>query len=150
MLRRNASGTVEEIEEHLAAGKPAMIYFSSQPVTPESVDVDQYRSRRDFRDTCEKRGLIEKYESLSEFRAKLTRQLTQAAISNLAGEPITDDAVGQGQHAIQDIPRLSALAMEMLTAAAHDPSRDILKLAMLGGTMIQLNGTAFAKPGDAR
>jgi len=26
------SGTVEEIEEHLRAGKPAMIYFSSAPV----------------------------------------------------------------------------------------------------------------------
>src|SRR4051794_33094357 len=28
------SGTVEEIEEHLKAGKPAMIYFSSAPVRP--------------------------------------------------------------------------------------------------------------------
>src|SRR5438552_9179076 len=32
------SGTVEEIEEHVKAGKPAMIYFSSAPVRPDSVD----------------------------------------------------------------------------------------------------------------
>jgi hypothetical protein len=36
------SGTVEEIEEHLQAGKPAMIYFSAAPVVPESVDRQQY------------------------------------------------------------------------------------------------------------
>src|SRR5437763_1467261 len=35
-----ASGTVEEIEEHLAAGKPAMLYFSSAPVHLDSVDRD--------------------------------------------------------------------------------------------------------------
>jgi hypothetical protein len=32
------SGTVEEIEEHIGAGKPAMIYFSSAPVRPDSID----------------------------------------------------------------------------------------------------------------
>jgi len=144
------SGTVEEIEEHIAAGKPTMIYFSSQPVTLESVDSDQYQRLRDFRDTCEKRGLIEKYESLSEFRAKLTRQLSQATINKLAGEPITDDAVGQDQNATQNTPQLSALAREMLTAAAHDPNGDILRLGMMGGTVIQSNGIAFAKLGDAR
>jgi hypothetical protein len=29
------SGTVEEIEKHVAAGKPTMIYFSSKPIAPE-------------------------------------------------------------------------------------------------------------------
>jgi hypothetical protein len=31
------SGSVEEIERHLAAGKPAMLYFSNSPVHPDSV-----------------------------------------------------------------------------------------------------------------
>lgn len=35
------SGTVEEIEEHLAAKKPTMLYFSSAPVRPDSVDNEQ-------------------------------------------------------------------------------------------------------------
>jgi hypothetical protein len=39
-----ASGTVEEIERHIDSGKPAMLYFSSAPVMPDSVDPDQYRS----------------------------------------------------------------------------------------------------------
>ena len=33
------SGTVEEIEEHIRAGKSAMIYFSSAPVLPDSIDM---------------------------------------------------------------------------------------------------------------
>ena len=35
------SGTVEEINEHVAGGKPAMIYFSDAPVRPDSVDDTQ-------------------------------------------------------------------------------------------------------------
>src|SRR5258708_18293745 len=128
------SGTVEEIEEHLAAGKPAMIYFSSQPVTPESVDVVQYQRLRDFRDSCEKKGLIEKYESLSEFRAKLTRQIAQAAINNLAGGDINGQHVDDDQSAPPTTPQLSELARKILTTAAHDPGGDILKLEMLAGT----------------
>ena len=32
------SGTVEEIQEHIEADKPVMIYFSGRPVIPSSVD----------------------------------------------------------------------------------------------------------------
>src|SRR5947207_5128394 len=53
-----ASGTVEEIEEHVKAGKPAMVYFSSAPVRPDSVDEKQYQALKEFRHECERRGLI--------------------------------------------------------------------------------------------
>lgn len=37
------SGTVEEIERHMNAGKPAMLYFSNTPFDdPKSSDPDQY------------------------------------------------------------------------------------------------------------
>lgn len=75
-----ASGTVEEIEEHLAAGKPAMLYFSNTPVHPDSVDDAQYKALREFRSACQKRGLIESYDSLEEFREKFRRQLAQTII----------------------------------------------------------------------
>ena len=64
----SASGTVEEIEEHLSTGKPAMIYFSSEPVHPDSIDPEQYQGLLRFKNTCKQRGLIEEYESLREFR----------------------------------------------------------------------------------
>src|SRR5215213_9400835 len=40
----HASGAVEEIEEHVAAGKPAMLYFSTAPAPLDAVDPDQYRA----------------------------------------------------------------------------------------------------------
>ena len=43
------SGTAEEIQEHIAAGKPAMIYFSNVPVRPDSVDDSQYKSLQEFK-----------------------------------------------------------------------------------------------------
>jgi hypothetical protein len=50
MFRRlKPPGRTEEIEEHLRAGKPAMIYFSNAPVRPDSVDEAQYRALRKFR-----------------------------------------------------------------------------------------------------
>jgi hypothetical protein len=33
----SASGSAEEIERHVQAGKPAMVYFSTAPVAPESL-----------------------------------------------------------------------------------------------------------------
>ncbi len=35
------SGTVEEIEKFVAARKPAMLYFSSRPVSPSKIDLKQ-------------------------------------------------------------------------------------------------------------
>ena len=39
-----ASGAVEEIEEHVSAGKPAMLYFSSAPTPLDAVDAAHVQS----------------------------------------------------------------------------------------------------------
>lgn len=70
-----ASGTVEEIERHIASGKPAMLYFSSQPAVLDSVDQEQYSQLKSFKQSCTNKGLYEGYDSLSEFRDKFYRQL---------------------------------------------------------------------------
>lgn len=75
-----ASGTVEEIEKHVAAGKPAMLYFSNAPVHPDSVDPAQYQALREFRDRYTKRGLVEMYASIAEFREKFARQFAQTLL----------------------------------------------------------------------
>jgi hypothetical protein len=82
--QKSASGTAEEIEEHLAAGKPAMIYFSSAAVIPESVDPKQLKALVRFRENLRKRGLIETYDSIVDFREELSRQLAQTVIRAFA------------------------------------------------------------------
>src|SRR5450759_2687500 len=56
---QSLSGSAEEIERHLKAGKPAMVYFSTAPFAEESVDMGQYRLLGEFREWCNDRGLTE-------------------------------------------------------------------------------------------
>ena len=69
------SRTIEEIKEFQKSGKPVMIYFSSTPVVPGSVDLKQYGLLMKFMDDCLKNGLVEGYDSILEFREKLSRQI---------------------------------------------------------------------------
>jgi hypothetical protein len=69
------SGTVEEIEEHLKAGKPALLYFSTALILPDSMDTEQYSRLKNFRKSCQSRGLYESYSNPEEFRSKFSRQL---------------------------------------------------------------------------
>jgi hypothetical protein len=44
------SGTVEEIDQFVAAGKPALLYFSSRPIDPNKIDLTQHKKLRRFKD----------------------------------------------------------------------------------------------------
>ncbi len=70
-----ASGTVEEIEEHLKAGKPVMIYFSTAPVRLETVDQDQCRKLQEYREECKRRGLVETFDGPAEFESRFRTHL---------------------------------------------------------------------------
>jgi len=69
------SGTIEEIERHLEANRPAMIYFSNAPVAPDCLDQRQYKSVQKAKDEFRKRGLIEEFENFEDFQRKFGRQL---------------------------------------------------------------------------
>ena len=76
------SGTVEEIRKHVEAGKPAMVYFSTAPVAPQSLDQDQYARLTEFKKWCKTQGLIEEYDNLSDFSDKFRRQIQIAVRDN--------------------------------------------------------------------
>ncbi|CAO3403523.1 hypothetical protein [Azospirillum palustre] len=71
-----ASGTVEEIEQFIESKKPVLLYFSSMPITPESVDLDQYKLLKEFKEQCYSRGLVASYEDVGQFRNLLRDHLT--------------------------------------------------------------------------
>lgn len=70
------SGTVEEIERFREEGKPVMLYFSSVPVIPESIDPEQYESLTNYRNQLQEEGLIWTYESISDLRGQFQRHLS--------------------------------------------------------------------------
>lgn len=105
-----ASGTVEEIEEFRKAGKPVLLYFSSVPVVLESVDAEQYKRLLQFKDQCQREGLVSRYESIGELREQLQRHIT-STINLLHGLPA--DAAKKGE---DDEKRAQRSALEMFSS----------------------------------
>ncbi|HEY9226309.1 MAG TPA: hypothetical protein VIP11_06670 [Gemmatimonadaceae bacterium] len=148
-----ASGSVEEIEEHLAVEKPAMLYFSSAPVHPDSVDPKQYEALRAFRDSCKSRGVYESYNDLAEFRNDLSRalqiRLNEAPFIGACDAENGDASeIRVGRAAAP--PALSREAQQLLKMAGQDPQGTILRLSYGGGTTVQSNDHVFTEDTNAR
>jgi hypothetical protein len=71
------SGTVEEIERFIRAGKPVLIYFSQEPVVPNSIDAVEYEHLNTFRESLKARGLFDGYSSQEELWRKASAALTR-------------------------------------------------------------------------
>lgn len=153
------SGSVEEIERHLAAGKPAMVYFSTAPVAQEALDIEQYRLLGEFRAWCNDKGLTETVENIVEFRQTFSRQLQIKLHDNPYLRAIVESASaipGVGKPTILQGPsaddglHLSEEAGQLLLEAATDQHGTILKAVTFGGQFIQTNGKTFGDPSDRR
>ena len=141
-----ASGAVEEIEEHIKAGKPAMLYFSSAPAPLDSVDPDQYRALKAFKDSCKTRGLFEIYADVDDFRRKLSRDLQIV----MNGDVLATAETKTGVTGAPQSPALSTDAMAMLAAAGADASGTILYGRYGGGSEISSGDQVFNEDSSAR
>lgn len=143
------SGTVEEIEEHVAAGKPAMIYFSSQPVVPESIDLEQYAEVKSFKAKCKELGLIETFDDDSQFKEKFSKHLPVS----LNNSPYLQELMSASSNQLtiqteirnqdKEVIDLSVESMILLKAAASKDNGTILKIASNRGRVIQAGGETF-------
>jgi len=70
-----ASGTIEEINAHIASGKPAMIYFSARPVVIDTIDEEQTALLKKFKAGLQQQAQYQVYESIHDFETRLTNQL---------------------------------------------------------------------------
>src|SRR5437867_1242988 len=52
------SGTVEELDKFVAAGKPALLYFSRRPIDPNEIDPKQLKKLKSFKHATYKRALV--------------------------------------------------------------------------------------------
>ena len=111
-----ASGAVEEIEEHLKAGKPAMLYFSSAPASPDSIDAGQYQALKAFKDSCKTRGLFSTYSNVDDFRRKFSRDLQ----ITMSSHSVASSGETTPSRASSDA--LSPDAAALLAAASADAS----------------------------
>lgn len=78
------SGTAEEIEQFRSEGKPVLLYFSSAPAVPDSIDADQYKALVEYKKGLSESGLYFIYESLADFRDQLQRHFASHMIDLIA------------------------------------------------------------------
>jgi len=81
------SGTAEEIDRFVAAGKPALLYFSSRPIAPNKIDLRQYEKLRNFKDATYEKALTGSFSGLDELRQTLIRDLMRQVRGLKANEP---------------------------------------------------------------
>lgn len=72
---KEESGSVEEIREFIAKGKPVLLYFSKVPVVPDSLDEMQWNKLKAFRNECQEKGIVYAYESVEKLRELLRSHL---------------------------------------------------------------------------
>ncbi|MGA2937404.1 MAG: hypothetical protein ABSF52_09945 [Syntrophobacteraceae bacterium] len=111
------SGTVEGIEEFRNSGKPILLYFSSVPVMPGSVDPEQYKRLLEFKRGFRRHGLTEDYSSIGELREKLLRHLTRV-VKDVHGEP--DFVSTRVRKTLGESERMQTQLRTLLTRAELD------------------------------
>ncbi len=81
------SGTVEEIDQFVGAGKPALLYFSSRPIDPNRIDLAQHRRLKEFKESTYSTALTGGFAGLDELRHILVRDLLRQVREMKAGRP---------------------------------------------------------------
>jgi hypothetical protein len=71
---RAVSGTAEELERMVQAGKPVHCYFSTQSL-PNNADLEQVQALRNFKHELSRRGLVADFKSLDHLREQIRRAL---------------------------------------------------------------------------
>lgn len=112
---RNVSGTAEEIEWFIKNNRPVMVYFSSQPIDPTKLNLDQYRDLKAFQVKLQKVGLTGSYTSATDLAEKLLDQITINVRNLLVGKlvrNVTESEFKKTVKAINDITKTGQVYIE--------------------------------------
>lgn len=140
-----ASGTVEEIEEHRKAGKPAMLYFSKAPVSPDNLDNEQYEKLKIFKAWAKGQGLVADFVNSDDFRSRFRRDLEltlrdNTRLSKIMGGIVESNAHSESSRYARKY--LSSEASQLLTAAyTYGVSISINRFQ--SGAFLRVGGTEF-------
>jgi hypothetical protein len=94
------SGTVEEIDQFVEAGKPALLYFSSRPVDPNRIDLKQHKKLKEFKAVTYQKALVGSFSRVDELRQLILRDLTRT-IRSLKPARQTPDRIEQAARITQ-------------------------------------------------
>lgn len=82
--RTAASGTAEEIDRFLEAGKPVSLFFSARPVQPGSIDQEQWAALQEFKRRLESTALLSTYQDLGELERLVSSAIVRTVRERFA------------------------------------------------------------------
>lgn len=145
------SGTVEEITKHVAAGKPAMIYFSEKSISPKELTSKnaqaQLKAVEELKKEMQNRSLYSTFKTLSDFKKQFQRHITLKINDALVGYPINKENFVNDN--LTD-SQLSDKAIILLLEAVKDRNGTIVNMSHKGGTTIQTNQKNFTSSANRR
>lgn len=100
------SGTAEEIEWFISNNRPVMVYFSSRSIEPSKLDIDQYKSLKDFEKRMQKIGLTGSYSNIADFREQLLNQLTINVRNLMSGAQLNSPSEAESKAKIASIKKI--------------------------------------------
>jgi hypothetical protein len=141
------SGTVEEINEHIGLGKPAMLYFSSR-APQELLDIEQLNGVKALKKEYQSKGLTYDFDSVENFQYQFQRHLAMKV--NEAPFVGLEESILQFVPPELKGPQLSQAARVLLKEASLGPSGQIMKLGFISGFSIQANHKVLNQDTSAR
>jgi hypothetical protein len=101
------SGTAEEIQRAIDAGKHVHVWFSNEPVDRKAAeDVEQLAALQKFRAELETQGLLAEYDNLNDLAAQVWRAIEDDVTQMALGSPTVQ------RLAAEEVRRLEAEEIE--------------------------------------
>jgi hypothetical protein len=145
------SGTVEEIERHVDADKPAMLYFSNASPDLAKIDTGQLDAVRTFKNKMQSQAFYGEFDSTDDLRSKLTSHLATLMNEHPHIQSLLKQYSALQIQVMNPKQDLSVTAKRMLAAAAAKDGQ-IHRLAALQGNYVSYRAgkPTFGSPGDPR
>lgn len=145
------SGTIEEIEEHIKANKPAMLYFSKSLGDKDKFDDKQYKKLIEFKKSCVSRSIYNEYKNTNDFKDRFYEHL-QIKINehDYFVEKALIENIILPEEEQSAVPDLTEEAKTLLKEATLDNLGLILTLKFMNGISIQTNGRQFIEGNNPR
>jgi hypothetical protein len=132
------SGTIQEIEKHIAKNKPAMLYFSKESVTPSKEIFKQIEAIDEIKRKYQLKGIYWEYNSLQDFKNLFNKHLPMKI--NQRKDYFTGYDSSQK---VTQREQLSFEAIELLIAASKEKSHRIIRNPNIGFLHIEVNNQDF-------
>lgn len=130
------SGTVEEIDEHLKAGKDVMVYFKkSLNIDPDNFDFNQLKKLKEFKHNIKEKALYSEFDDFQEFKDKIFKDLQLYINDHWLDSPINTEQKPVGKQP-QIKATLSDFDLERLRAWTSVDNPDFFQVHFEGGSCI--------------